>query len=462
MENTIFVQIASYRDPELVPTLVDLIRRAKNPEVLRIVVCWQHSLEETLGEFWKCGCHKWRVDTSDGWTVHHMEYYGGARIELIDVPHFKTQGACWARNLVQQFYRGERYTLQLDSHHRFVESWDQILIDMLESLRDESPKPILTTYLPMYDAENQQTPNTSELYLTAFRCFSSEGVLQSTAKLTRSEDIPERPVRSRFYSAHFGFSDGHFCEAVQYDPELFFGGDEMSIAVRAFTHGYDLYNPNRFVAWHHNIRGTRPRMWDDHSDKAKENGVIAKTWWERNAHSLNRCHELFGVDGKGPASDAFGKYGVGVARTLTQYEAYAGVSFRYRGVQRATLDDLPPVPNTPFPDTEAKWKASLLRSNDIPLSLHQDGFDQDTPALGMENLLASSFRARAMVYDTAETMMHCQMLDGQELSHVRSSGWLSFHATFVSDLDRIPAYCIVELLNSAGDVQARIKQMIKA
>ena len=44
----IFVQIASYRDPELIPTVLDLVEKAKNPEALRIVVAWQHDDNETL------------------------------------------------------------------------------------------------------------------------------------------------------------------------------------------------------------------------------------------------------------------------------------------------------------------------------------------------------------------------------------------------------------------------------
>jgi len=40
--DTIFVQIPAYRDPELVPTLVDLIEKAQAPRRLRVGVCWQH------------------------------------------------------------------------------------------------------------------------------------------------------------------------------------------------------------------------------------------------------------------------------------------------------------------------------------------------------------------------------------------------------------------------------------
>ena len=38
----IFIQIAAYRDPELVPTLKDCIDKAKYPDRLRFGICWQH------------------------------------------------------------------------------------------------------------------------------------------------------------------------------------------------------------------------------------------------------------------------------------------------------------------------------------------------------------------------------------------------------------------------------------
>jgi hypothetical protein len=51
---TIFVQIASYRDPELIKTLRNMIENAKNPQHLRIGICRQYHPEDgfdNLDEF---------------------------------------------------------------------------------------------------------------------------------------------------------------------------------------------------------------------------------------------------------------------------------------------------------------------------------------------------------------------------------------------------------------------------
>ena len=43
-KDTIFVQIASYRDPQLLPTLKDMLDKAKYPDNLRIGISWQQAV----------------------------------------------------------------------------------------------------------------------------------------------------------------------------------------------------------------------------------------------------------------------------------------------------------------------------------------------------------------------------------------------------------------------------------
>ncbi len=47
----IFIQIAAYRDAELLPTLRDCVAQASDARRLRFGICWQRSDEGTLGEF---------------------------------------------------------------------------------------------------------------------------------------------------------------------------------------------------------------------------------------------------------------------------------------------------------------------------------------------------------------------------------------------------------------------------
>jgi hypothetical protein len=59
-----------------------------------------------------------------------------------------------------------------------------------------------------------------------------------------TEEEMKEPLMTRFFSGHFVFVEGTWIEEVPYDPNLFFHGEEGSLAVRSWTSGYDLFNPN--------------------------------------------------------------------------------------------------------------------------------------------------------------------------------------------------------------------------
>ena len=82
--NLIFIQIASYRDPQLVPTLKSMIENAKNPQNLRIGIAWQHHPE-------------------DAWD-NLDEYKEDSRFRILDINYKESKGVCWARHAVQQLY----------------------------------------------------------------------------------------------------------------------------------------------------------------------------------------------------------------------------------------------------------------------------------------------------------------------------------------------------------------------
>ena len=374
LKPSIFVQIAAYRDPQLIPTLNDMINNARKPQHLHVSVCWQHGSEQGLESFIDAG---YKLESTDVTTVNDREYTvhkfskKKASVQLIDVHYNETEGACWARNLIQQFYNGEKYTLQLDSHHRFVKNFDTILVDMIEGLRRESKKPLITAYIPSFDPDLDPSGRVNVPWKMDFDRFIPEGaVFFIPSTIDDWKDRKGTPMRARFYSAHFAFADGTFATEVQHDPQYFFHGEEISIAARAFTHGYDLYHPTVLVAWHEYTRKGRVKVWDDHTTPQKKQGKVKLDWVERNdlCHLRNRI--LFGMDGLDSKSIDFGKYGFGTERTLLEYEEYAGISFKYRGVQQGTLDKKEPPVGITYVDEE-QWKNTFVRSNDIRICFHK-------------------------------------------------------------------------------------------
>lgn len=320
----IFIQIASYRDPQLIPTLDDCIAKAQYPENLVFCIAWQRSPEDNLDK-----------------------YKNDSRFKIIDIPYEQSKGACWARNLIQQRYDNEEFTLQIDSHHRFAEHWDTQLIEMYNQLVSKGhKKPLITGYIPSFDPDNDPAGRVNIPWRMNFDRFIPEGAVFFMPGTIDNHLSLTEPVRARFYSAHFCFTQGLFCKEVPHDPEYYFHGEEISIAVRAFTWGYDLFHPHKVIAWHEYTRKGRTKQWDDD-----------KNWHVKNSSCHLRNRKLFGMDGE--AQDVFfGQYGFGTERTLRDYEKYAGLSFKKRAVQKYTLDQQYP-PNPEYA-TEEEFDASFL------------------------------------------------------------------------------------------------------
>jgi len=442
MKETIFVQIASYRDPELIPTLIDITKQADRPENLKIVVCWQHGEEQATEDFLDAG-----IEITEVLTYHHAEVDGtvtdfhvlrtelrGAVIDFIDVDYTLARGACWARHMIQQHYVDEIYTLQLDSHHRFVEGWDTILINMLNQCKKHSKKPVLTGYIPSYNPEKDPEGRVQVPWQTNFDRFIPESPVFFIPSEMKDWKEKKEPIRARFYSGHFAFADGSFAVDVQHDPEYFFHGEEISIAARAFTHGYDLYTPHKIVAWHEYTRKGRTKVWDDHTTDMKKTGVIEKDWVERNELCHKRNKILFGMDGENPNQIDFGKYGFGAERTVREYEEYAGISFEYRGVQQATLDQTEPPVNYPY-ETEEEWKNSFARSNDIRICVHKNEFPK---CFEDGKLIDDIDFCYVGAHDSGEVEIQRKDLSSNEFKrHINSdNGWIDYRFIFVST--RIP------------------------
>jgi hypothetical protein len=298
--STIFIQIASYRDPQLIPTLEDLLDNADNPQNLHICIAHQFSEE-------------------DEWDVIPDELQERCRFTIIPIPYKEAQGACWARNQIQQKYDGETYTFQLDSHHRFIKGWDTELIQMFQGLVKEGyKKPLITSYIPSFDPSNDPQGRIQTPWGMAFDRIIPEGAVFF---LPYYMEEREKPKRGRFYSAHFAFTWGEFCKEVPHDPNFYFHGEEISIAVRSYTWGYDIFHPHKVIAWHEYTRVGRTKQWDDDT-----------TWIDRNNKSHQRNRYLFGVDGE-TAEIEWGEYGFGPIRSLQDWEEEMGIRFKDRSIQ---------------------------------------------------------------------------------------------------------------------------------
>lgn len=334
--NQIFIQIASYRDSELLPTLNDAISKSSGKNQLSFGLVWQKDDTESIGEFSK-----------------------DSRVRVIDVPWENSKGLGWARSLTQSLYKDEDYTLQLDSHHRFAQNWDTTLIDMMNSLKGQSPKPLLTSYAAGYDPNNDKILKGSACKILPHD-FKSSGTIWFNP--TPINDITlNRPLRARLVSGHYFFTLGSHCKEYIYDPELYFAGDEIALSARSYTMGYDLYHPHVNLVWHHYGRQDRIKHWGDHNDKNKEKGLVEKTWNERDQWSKKKLRQMLGEENN---NIDLGIYGLGNVRTIEDYEKYTGFDFKNRRIQQSAIGGVePPVTFS----GEDEWHKDFRKRSEVSI-----------------------------------------------------------------------------------------------
>jgi hypothetical protein len=319
----IFVQLASYRDPQLVPTMRDALRQAHRPENLIFGICWQKDDDESLEEF-----------------ADHPQ----VRYQIFD--YTESQGLGWARNKVAELWEGEPYTLQLDSHHRFEMGWDTMMIEDYKQALTMSDNPIISTYLSPFDVAAADTCRCNLQKLPSLMSqyeFSSDKLLMSMPWYIQDWKERDTVIRARTISGHFYFVDSKFIKEVPYDPDIYFGGytEETTMSVRAWTSGYDFFSPYRPYIWHEYTRQGRPKHWDDHGIKSETN----KTSGERDVFARRKTRQLFDQEDNGIDLTGFG---LGTVRTLREYELFTGIDFKQQRIQDYTLKVNEPPNSLPW------------------------------------------------------------------------------------------------------------------
>jgi hypothetical protein len=217
----LFVSVASYNDPELLPTLHDAYAKAAHPELLRFGVVDQ--------------CVEDRYKALPSWKEQIRYLWMQAR---------DARGVCFARSIIQGMMDGEAYVLQIDSHMRFDPEWDRILIDQLRRIGDG--RALLTASPMPWTPEAGNTP-------------------MPAGKVIKLEQHPDYPLRNRAsllpnpsgepipgqrLAAGCLFAAGHLYDEVPYDPHLYFNGEELVYAQRLMARGWTIYHPAVLPVYH--------------------------------------------------------------------------------------------------------------------------------------------------------------------------------------------------------------------
>lgn len=304
----IFISIAAFADPYLIHTVQDALRKANNPEQLVFGIVDQHPFNRR--EALKL--------LSEKPTFRYMHCHP------ID-----SRGVSWARSVVFSLYQDEDYLLQIDSHMLFEESWDNQLIEQLESLRPKFSKPILTNYPYGFEfIDDVPTVNieVSDRTTLVMRPHDETELLPNNATLRfKSEHVFIRePILGGHIAGGFYFTLGQFVYEIPYDPYLYFHGEEQSLAIRAFTRGWDIFHIPHIPLYHLYKRPNTEhhnhhwhQSWEQHRDYK---------WTELHARAQQRLMDLV------YNHKLTGAFGLGSCRSLDDFARLSGIDYNKKRI----------------------------------------------------------------------------------------------------------------------------------
>lgn len=312
--DTIYISVASYRDPECGLTVESILARAKYPERIRVAIIDQRSPDDPH----YCGPEK---PCAEAPQQAYCKY-----IKQVDIFHVDAKlsvGPVFARHLAHRMYRGEYFAMQVDSHIRFIVDWDDDLIWQWKSAKNEMA--VLTTYLSDIIGSIDPVTHKSLHQGRPIMCesdYEGNGALKHLRHGQQPEGEPGihgQPTLHPFWAAGFSFARAHFVIQVPYDQYLpmVFQGEEISMGLRGFTYGYDYYAAERSVCFH---------MYAIKENKKKRESI--NLFWENSGlylgSGVQAMKRLNGIIAMGDPTDTYDhtdekKYGLGKVRETKKF-----------------------------------------------------------------------------------------------------------------------------------------------
>jgi hypothetical protein len=298
----IFISIASYRDPLLATTVKDAYNNAANKDNLVFGI-----VDQSYG-----------METFD---PGYFEFKKQIRYVRVD-PHL-SRGACWARHLVQTLYNEEDYYFQIDSHTIFDKDWDKTFIAHHRHLEQYHAMPVISSYPYAFDIVDNDLTNLKKgskstecqvLTVNTEHTFKNDNELHVTARGGYYKK--QEPTHGFLVAGGCMFSHGHLVERVPYDPHLYFSGEECTLALRMWTHGYNIFHVPDMPLYHQYVGKYRTKVW---ADKMIEQHTATK-WHEFSAAGKQRVRRI-------TTGRDLGIYGLGTKRTLQQYVDFSGIDY---------------------------------------------------------------------------------------------------------------------------------------
>jgi hypothetical protein len=298
MLNKIFISLACYRDPEIIPTVRNAYDKAQNKHLLIFGVYAQMAPTDE------------KIDLS---FIKDQD-----QIRLLVKDNTKARGPSYARYIIyNKLYKDELYYLQIDSHTRFAENWDTQLIEMHSKLSANS---VISTYPRGYNLHNDKNLiNSDTMNILKFKKIRDGIPIFNTITIPQED----KPRRNYFWAAGYSFCYGAIFKIIPFDPHLknLFWGEEFLMSLRFFTNNIKIYSPNRniiYTLWTRNYRHTFWELKDKMNGKFEIYGFLSflrlcsiSNLLPKESDFINKLDSKF--------RDEIEKYGIGNKKTIEEF-----------------------------------------------------------------------------------------------------------------------------------------------
>jgi len=319
----IFVSIAAFCDPWLTLTVRDACAKAVRPERLVFAV-FEQDTEPREAE------------------LRAITRACGATLRYRQAHPLQSRGVCWARAGIGEMYAGEDWLLQIDSHMFFEPAWDERLLAQHAEVRRYGSRPIISCYPWAFEIVDgkpvvRQPPSTTTT-LVMRPVPEARLTAHSATMMFRTEHVFERrPIRGCHVAGGFLFASGALLRDVPYDPLLYFHGEEQSLALRAWTRGWDIWHLPQIPVYHlykqpnteHRTHHWHPEWESQRQFKRQE--LLAQAEERLTDLLYERRRDL-------------GAFGLGSERSLNDYAVFSGIDYRRRTVVQEYRPGYGPLP----------------------------------------------------------------------------------------------------------------------
>lgn len=291
MKDTISVSIASYRDLDLIKTVKSCINNAANPENIYISIFSQAEYDEHPD----------------------LSFINENNIMYKKVHWSESLGACWARSYSTNNI-STKYFLQIDSHSRFKKDWDQAIINSYKKSQIFWGERIIVTNYP--DPFEIDWTEQKDLLIDYPDLRKTDVFWDTNSRMIQAKHdwgiVKDKEYGDEvfFMSANSLFCLSEIIKELPYDKELYFTGEEPSMALRAYTRGIKLISPTvKYMHTNYNRENQKRRLhWEDND-----------TWWKLNQKSYLRLSKIMCGDLD------LGIYGIGSYSLFEEYQDKTGI-----------------------------------------------------------------------------------------------------------------------------------------